>query len=213
MIRPPVVNYSIPNPSPLNQVLLYFAIIFFIMFFPFLVVDLYYAYRDDTCVGQFPPGTTIKITLRNWLQVDGYIILAFIIIFLILGIIACSCPASHGIYGTWEGLHVFFIIWRLIWLIVGAVMFWKGYYPNNTCAQRVERYMFALLIIGFIYILIEPLLAFLYPRAVPVIVPVPMTTQLGTHIGTPTYSPAVTSTSALIAPQPQMYRPPRGYEY
>jgi hypothetical protein len=82
-----------PNYAPWNTFLLWFAICFFIMFFPFLVCDLYYAYRDTSCVGTSPlPASSIKMTLKQWLQVDGYIILGFIIIFLILGLIACCSP-------------------------------------------------------------------------------------------------------------------------
>ena len=164
-----------PNYWPWNTFLLLFAVIFFIMFFPFLVVDLYYAYRDNTCVDvKPPPGTNIQISLSAWLQVDGYMILAFIIIFFIIAGIAYNNPEWPCVYGNWEGFHVFFIIWRMTWLIVGAVMFWKGYAPNNTCSARVGRYMYAMLIIGFVFLFVELILAFAYPRPVlyPVAVPV-----------------------------------------
>lgn len=185
-----------PNPAPWNQYLLYFAICFFIMFFPFLVVDLYYAYRDNTCAPIYPPNTGINITLKNWLQADGYIILGFIVIFLILGIIACTSPLSLWVYGVWEAAHIIFILWRLSWLIVGAVMFWHGYAPNNSCAVNLARYMWSNLIIGFVWVVLEPLLAFLYPKAVPVNAAVPL------PLSTP-----VSSASALVTPATPFHRP------
>ena len=100
--------------------------------------------------------------------------LAFIIIFFILGMIAWCSPELVCTYGWWEGLHVFYIIWRMTWLIVLAVMFWHGYSPHNTCRKAVGRYTWALLIIGFVWLFLELALAFLYPRPIPYPVAVPV---------------------------------------
>ena len=40
--------------------------------------------------------------------------------------------------------------WRLIWLIIGAIMFWGDLYKRRVCAYDLSRYMWANLIIGFI---------------------------------------------------------------
>jgi hypothetical protein len=166
----PGINYS-----PWNQFLLWYAICFFIMFFPFLVCDLYYAYRgaERVCVTMDPPGSAINMTLKQWFQVDGYIILGFIIIFLILGIIACCSPQLACVYGWWEGLHVFFILWRLTWLIVGSVLFWAGLNPHTPCGAA-GKFMWANLIIGYVWLFVELVLAFAYPRPVPYPVSVPV---------------------------------------
>lgn len=179
-----------PNYSPWNQFLLYYAICFFIMYFPFLVVDLFYAYRDATCVNTLPPGVGIFFTLKVWLQVDGYIILGFIVIFLILGIIACSSPNILCVYGLWEFLHMLFMIWRIAWLIVGAVMFWRGYLIGGACSIQVQRYMWSMLIIGFVFACLQPILAFVYPKAVPI---------AAAPLPTPLYTPTQT---ALVSPVP-----------
>ena len=165
-----------PNYYPWNTFLFWFAICFFIMFFPFLVCDLYYAYHDLSCVRYRPPPYSrgVHMSLRQWLQVDGYIILGFIIIFLILGIIAWCSPELACVYGWWEGLHVFFIIWRMTWLIVGSVIFWKGLNSHGLCHRSVGRYMWANLIIGYIWLFVELILAFAYPRPVPYPVSVPV---------------------------------------
>ena len=181
-----------PNYYPWNTFLFWYAIIYFIIFFPFLVVDLYYAYHDNTCVWvKPPPNTSIHIALAQWLQADGYIILGFIIIFLLLGIFAWVWPEIVCWYGWWEGLHVFFIIWRLTWLIVGSVMFWHGYNPSGICAGRVRGYMWAMLIIGYVWLFVELFLAFGYPRPVPYPVATPVAAPISTGvITTPYYRPA-----------------------
>jgi hypothetical protein len=182
-----------PNYYPWNTFLFWYAICFFIMFFPFLVCDLYYAYHDVTCAPTKPlPASSINMSLKQWLQVDGYIILGFIIIFLILGLIAWCSPELVCTYGWWEGLHVFFIIWRLTWLIVGAVIFWKGLNSVGACGRAIGRYMWANLIIGFIWLFVELILAFAYPRPVPYPVSVP--------VGAP-----VISTPAPIVSAPAPY--------
>ena len=180
---------------PWNSFLFWYALIFFIIFFPFLVCNLYYAYQDPSCVDFRPPpnANDIKMSLAQWLQVDAYIMLGFIVFFFIIGIIAWTSPHLICCYGFWEGLHVFYIIWRMTWLIVGAVIFWKGLNPTGFCDTRVRRYMFAMLIIGFIWLFVELFLAFGYPRPVryPVAVPVPLTSTpiIGAPVPTPFVRP------------------------
>lgn len=41
-------------------------------------------------------------------------------------------------------------LFRFIWLIVGAIMFWGYLTPKNYCGSPVNGYMWANLIIGFI---------------------------------------------------------------
>ena len=213
MLGSSVAYRPYPNYAPWNQFLFWFAICFLIMFLPFLVVDLYYAYRDNTCVNIFPPGTSIQITLKNWLQVDGYIILGFIVIFLILGIIAWCAPEALWVYGLWEGLHIIFILWRMTWLIIGAIMFWKGYAPNNSCFVGLARYMWSMLILGFVLLFVELLLAFLYPRSAPIPSPIPTPVPL---VSTPVVTPVVTpapivsypTATALLAPAPPSFGVP-----
>lgn len=219
MLGSSVAYRPYPNYSPWNQFLLYYALCFFVMFFPFLVCDLYYAYNDATCVGMFPVGTDgLRVSFKNWLQVDGYIILGFIVIFLILGVIACCSPQALWVYGLWEGLHMIFILWRLAWLIVGAIMFWHGFAPADVCHVGIARYMWANLIIGFIWLFVELLLAFLYPRSVPIAAPLPIATAVSTPVITQTaFSPtpitAYPTSSALLTPTPGPAFRPGGIVY
>ena len=203
MLGASVAYRPYPNYSPWNQFLLYYAICFFIMYFPFLVVDLYYAYRDPSCVNSLPPFVDINFTLKVWLQVDGYIILGFIVIFLILGIIACSSVTALWVYGLWEALHMIFMVWRIVWLIIGAIMFWGGYLPGGICFVNIERYMWSMLIIGFVFAVLQPILAFVYPRSVPVAaapLPVPLSTPSTTAFLAPTATVA-----PLVRPAGRFY--------
>lgn len=193
-----------PNYSPWNQFLLYYAICFFIIYVPFLVVDLYYAYRDTSCVQNWPPIVDIRFSLKVWLQVDGYIILGFIVFFLILGIIACCSPVALWVYGLWEALHMIFMVWRIVWLIIGAIMFWGGYAPTNSCDVRVGRYMWSMLIIGFFFAVLEPIFAFVYPRSVP-IAAAPIPTPLMTPTQTALVAPVPTTLAPFARPVRRIY--------
>ena len=186
-----------PNYYPWNTFLFWYALCFFIIFFPFLVCNLYYAYHDISCVDFRPPpfANGIKMSLAQWFQVDAYIMLGFIVFFFLIGIVAWCSPELACSYGLWEGLHVFYIIWRMAWLIVGSVLFWKGL--RGLCFNNVRRYTYAMLIIGYVWLFVELFLAFGYPRPVPYPVAVPVGTGLRSSAvlapvgltGTPVYRP------------------------
>lgn len=154
-----------PNYFPWNTFLFWYALCWFIMFTPFLVTDLYYAYKDTSCVDFF--SGNIDITLKVWLQADGYVMVGFLVIFLTFGVLAIAYPALQCLYVLWEILHMIFILWRLSWLIVGSVMFWGGFHPSGLCQTNINRYMWANLIIGFVWLFIELILAFAYVPSSP----------------------------------------------
>ena len=185
--------------SGLGAYLFLYAMCFFIMFVPFIVASLYYAYNDVSCsmiTGDFWGfAKGINFDLRKWLQIDAYIALGFLIIFLILGGLAWCLNGRPCVYGFWEGLHVLFFVWRLVWLIVGAVLFWKDINPTGFCARPFANYMKAMLIIGFVWFFVQIFLAFGYPRAIPVpshplpiVSPNPMITQNSILPGAPYYN-------------------------
>ena len=187
-----------PNYFPWNTLLLGLALCWCIMFIPFLVTDLYYAYRDTSCV-QLDVGS-IDVTLSAWLQVDGWIILAFLLAFVTIGILALCFPGMMCLYGVWEAMHVIFILWRLTWLIVGSIIFWGNYNKTGLCQTNVSRYIWAMLIIGFIWLFVELLLAFAYVRPVPQPVPVPVAATPTGPIVAPTNLTNTTS-SAFLYPR------------
>jgi hypothetical protein len=164
------------------------------MFLPFLVTDLYYAYRDTSCVDLH--AGSIDMTLSTWLQVDGWVILGFLIVFVLIGALAIPYPEWQCLYVLWENLHIIFILWRLSWLVVGAVMFWGAYNPSGFCQRNISRYMWANLIIGFVWLFVELILAFAYIRPIPQPVPVPVA---ATPSG-PQIMPTTLASSAILYP-------------
>lgn len=195
---------TLPPPSGLGSYLFLYAMCFFIMFVPFIVASLYYAYNDITCVdipGNFWGFTNgINFNLKKWLQIDAYIALGFLVIFLTLGALAWCLNGRSCVYGWWEGLHVVFFVWRLVWLIIGAILFWKDINPTASCSKAFGNYMKAMLIIGFVWFFIQIFLAFGYPRAIPVPINVPpitpnvMNTQNSILPGAPYYNPGTAGT-------------------
>lgn len=183
-----------PNYYPWNTFLLWYALCWVIMFLPFLVTDLYYAYRDTSCVDLH--AGSIDMTLSTWLQVDGWVILGFLIVFVLIGALAIPYPEWQCLYVLWENLHIIFILWRLSWLVVGAVMFWGAYNPSGFCQRNISRYMWANLIIGFVWLFVELILAFAYIRPIPQPVPVPVA---ATPSG-PQIMPTTLASSAILYP-------------
>ena len=87
----------------------------------------------------------------------------------------CMCIATYCSYIFWTIGRVIFLCWRLAWLIVGSVLFWKHLLPGNFCDNdpAVKGYMWANLIIGFIQILLS-IIFFIWYRPEPFLVPQPV---------------------------------------
>lgn len=127
-------------------------LILFIVGIPFAVGDLYYAHRDFTCVWIPISNAHINFPLRRWLLADGGVLIALLVLLLIFGIVMCCCPIGCECLWWFRNILGFlFAIWRLAWLIVGAVMFWGFLYKKNYCGVAVSRFMWANLIVGFIH--------------------------------------------------------------
>jgi hypothetical protein len=67
----------------------------------------------------------------------------------------------------------------MCWLIVGSIIFWKGL--KGRCQGATRKYLWANLIIGYIWLFVELVLAFAYPRPVSY----PITTSVGGFGPTP----------------------------
>lgn len=148
----PIYRGVAPNYFPWNTFLFLFAIIWSIMFVPFIVADLYFAYRDTSCVQLF--AANIDLSLRTFLLVDAYVMIGFFVVIIFLGIIAILVPERLCIYVLWENTHLIFILWRLSWLVVGAIIFWAHINKTGQCDRRISRYLWADLIIGFAFLFI-----------------------------------------------------------
>lgn len=126
-----------------------------IFMLPFIICDLHYAYNDRTCVNNRMVNHNISITMKQWLEVMGWLMLAVVTIPFIIGLLTC--------FSTWAGSFAFIcyniimgFVWLffIAWLIVGAVMFWGNLYPRKECSKPVSDYLFARLILGFVGVLV-----------------------------------------------------------
>ena len=75
-------------------------------------------------------------------------------------------------------------------------MFWRGFHPSGLCDRNVNRYMWANLIIGYVWLFVELVLAFAYVRPIAQPVPVPVA---ATPTG-PIVVPTTLASSAILQP-------------
>ena len=117
---------------------------------PFLISDLVFAASGNLCT--IYPVPNISFTLQTWLEVDGYLRLSIVILFLLIAILSCwniDC-ALMFLYCA-KVFMFFYSLFNFSWLIVGSVMFWGYLNDQAGCnGTNVADYMFAVLIIGFI---------------------------------------------------------------
>jgi len=112
---------------------------------PFIVCNVYYAYKDTSCVTINPDH--FDVNLKTYLAVDGIIgaIALFIIIF-----VACCIkeePNSNNCCLNMVGNLA--TVFGVTWTIIGAIIFWK-LIDNTRCDRAVYNYVTAQLVIKFI---------------------------------------------------------------
>lgn len=113
---------------------------------PFIIGDLYFAYKDFSCTHDLISNTKISFDLSVWLKISGFTNLAFVL-FPLMGLFLANCaPALLMIYLVFAALYVFF---RFAWLVIGAVMFWGYLWPNRLCSNALHTYMWINLIYSF----------------------------------------------------------------
>ena len=117
---------------------------------PFIVCDLVFAGRDNTCVTT--TGTSISFDLAVWLQVDGYCRLAITCLFLLTAISACiNVETGTKLFACTMCCVILYSFFNLAWLIVGSVLFWGDLNDKGLCNNtEVQGYMYAVLILGYI---------------------------------------------------------------
>lgn len=113
---------------------------------PFIIGDLYFAYKDFSCTHQTIANTKIVFDLSTWLTVSGYTNLAFVL-FPILGFFLASC--AHSLLMIYIVFVAGYIFFRFAWLVVGAIMFWGYLWPNRFCSNALNTYMWINLIYSF----------------------------------------------------------------
>lgn len=106
-------------------------------------------------------------TLRVWLFVDAYTCIGFLLILLALSMLSCLSIHKPNYLTAYTVITTIFGTFRIIWLIIGSVMFWGYLHPKGLCTSGFDSYMWALLMIGFLGIILYYFLGYTYPRIKP----------------------------------------------
>jgi len=116
----------------------------------FIIPSLIYAYSGDMCVLTAADGFSINLSV--WLQVDSYMRIAIISLLILVAFISC-CSLNKG--PTCAACVICFILiyslFSFAWTIVGSVLFWGKLNPSGVCTGGVQSYMYAMLIISYIF--------------------------------------------------------------
>jgi hypothetical protein len=116
----------------------------------FAIADLYFAYQAEPCTYAWISNTKLGFGLGTWLKVSGYTNL----VFLLLPILSFFLPSlSNTISKIHQLLSVFYIFFRFIWVVLGAIIFWGHLSNTGMCSQLLNTYMWINLIYSFFIIL------------------------------------------------------------
>jgi hypothetical protein len=124
------------------------AIFLFLLFgLPLVFCDLYYAYNDNSCVNSHVDR--ISINLKEYLLVSG-LLTGCLLFIIILGIMLFNENSKQTLLYLAMVIFIFASIFNTAWNIIGGVIFW-GYMDNSLCSNNVFNYVFASLIIKYVF--------------------------------------------------------------
>lgn len=112
----------------------------------FVLGDLYFGYRDQSCTSSGIINTKIGFGLGTWLKVSGYTSLLFLLFPILRYCLAFCAPPLLIVYMVFAAMYTFF---RLVWLVIGAIMYWGYLWGSNLCSQGLGIYMWINLVYGF----------------------------------------------------------------
>ena len=110
---------------------------------PFVIVDLYFAYNDKSCVNLYP--NKLKISLSIYLQVNSYMMIMFMIIQTLVIFKKINIYKYNEIIQTIFILLIF--VFRIVicgWNIIGALIFWGYVAEKGDCSVIIYNYLFAI---------------------------------------------------------------------
>ena len=124
-------------------------------FLIFMIADLAIGYGDSQCVHL--SSSSMDMTLATWLKVDGFTklgVLTGLIAFIVMMVVFAQRQGGEaGIVGTSVLMVCALIgygIFNLIWLIIGAMIFWGGLSDSEECEGGIKFYMYVLYIVSFL---------------------------------------------------------------
>ena len=154
LIQPKSILYNKgKEPDDVTIAIIKSIVTIFIICFiiPFIIIDLYIAYTDKTCVNDYP--NKLKISLSIYLQVNSYILLIVLSIYIALIHKKIQLFVYNEITRTI--FHLFVYIIRIItfgWNILGAIIFWAYVAEKGNCSVLVYNYLYATFIIRLLVI-------------------------------------------------------------
>lgn len=107
-----------------KTILLLFLIFAILTFLPFLIADLAIAYgtRDDYCLSYAGMSDTgiVNLTLRDWLKVDAYTRLFFVVAAVFFYIATRFLSNHYALVVVESTMLRIFLIFMFVWTIVGS---------------------------------------------------------------------------------------------
>lgn len=153
-VKVPVSIQSVPSKSVVTSkclfrvLIIYYSTCALLLFIcPFVVLDLYYAYNTNDCINQDIQNVDIRITLKTWLLVDGYVLIFGIFMGVIHIIILSCCRELVSCFKTVIRVTSTF---SMCWVIVASIMFWHYLEPNKMCNHSLNTYLWVRLIMGLV---------------------------------------------------------------
>ena len=126
------------------------AVIFGCFNLAFIVPSLVYAYSGDICTLTVPDGFSINLSV--WLQVDSYMRIAMVSLLVLVALFSfCSLNCGATCAACVICFMLIYSLFSFSWTIVGSVLFWGRLNPTGICTGAVQSYMYAILIISYIF--------------------------------------------------------------
>jgi hypothetical protein len=118
-------------------------ITFMLIYFPIIGLNLWFAFTDFSCINT--SNSFIQLNLYDYLVVDSITLLTTLIS-IILSII--YDPQDHSILKhLYDGYIMCYKLFSLIWLTLGAVIFWLLIDSFRSCSYNVYYYLTVVIII------------------------------------------------------------------
>lgn len=153
LIPPKSILYTVKDDDNITFVIIKIVVMLFMICFvlPFVIVDLYFAYNDKSCVNLYP--NKLKISLSIYLQVNSYMMITFMIIQTLVIFKKIYIYKYNEIIQTIFILLIF--VFRIVicgWNIIGALIFWGYVSEKGDCSVIIYNYLFASFVIRILVI-------------------------------------------------------------
>lgn len=172
---------------------LIFDAIMLVYLIPFLITVLYYANNSPLWCMLGGNTNIMELNLYYWGITEGSLMAASAVDCIIHIILWC-CLSTYCVYISWLICRIFYVLWRLSWLVVGSVLFWKLLYPAQVCTSGINGFMFTHLIVGFVHVIIT-IVFLICARPQPLAPPVGALTPL----------PTATTNPMILSPKYQLH--------